>query len=316
MPAGHALAVTLVALLAGAVLNAQALLATAERQPFGWRRSVGVALAKPVARVTAFAGLDRPRRALDRALGHREPDRAPAPPQHGAGASGPTTTVTTAPPRTPTADNPLRLWIAGDSMAQVFGQSLVNKSVETGVIDATLDYRISSGLTRPDFFDWPAHLRAELAERRPETVVLVFGANDAQGLLLDGHAVPYGTPAWFSEYRRRVDDVLSITTAGGRRVVWVGLPVMRSATYSAHVRQLNDVYREAVERYPGATFVDSWNLFAGPDGGYDAYAHPENGAPVLLRQADGIHLTRAGGDRLAEVVLDRIRAGWPRTGAR
>ena len=38
---------------------------------------------------------------------------------------------------------------------------------ETGLVDVELDYVVSSGLARPDFHDWPAHLRDTLDDERP-----------------------------------------------------------------------------------------------------------------------------------------------------
>jgi hypothetical protein len=39
----------------------------------------------------------------------------------------------------------------------------------------------------------------------------------------------------------------------------------------------------------------------------------ENGDRVLMRAPDGIHLTRAGGDRMAQVVLGTIMKDWGMT---
>ena len=50
---------------------------------------------------------------------------------------------------------------------------------------------MASGLTRPDYYDWPAALAADLEATDPEVVVAVFGVNDAQGIVLpDGTPVP------------------------------------------------------------------------------------------------------------------------------
>jgi hypothetical protein len=49
---------------------------------------------------------------------------------------------------------------------------------------------------------------------------------------------------------------------------------------------------------------------AGKDGEYAAYLHDPDGGLERMRQADGIHLTRAGGDRIAARVLEVIRADW------
>ena len=50
------------------------------------------------------------------------------------------------------------------------------------MVDVELDYVVSSGLARPDFHDWPAHLRDTLRTSDPDIVIVTFGGNDAQGL--------------------------------------------------------------------------------------------------------------------------------------
>ena len=326
-PAGHAVFVVVVALVVASLLDAQGLKQTAEQQPFGWKRTAGVAVTRPLAWVSQSLRLDRPRERLDVALGKDPPGVA----GDGTGADGPgeqaaasasMSPPTTVRPRVPTAAVPLRLWIIGDSMAQVFGESLVNASVDSGVVAATLDYRISTGLTRPDYFDWPAEVADRIPTLDPEIVVAMFGANDAQGLILDGSAVPYGSPEWRTEYARRVGALMDQLTAGGRPVLWVGQPPMRSGSFSDKMRDLDAIYRREANRRPAVTFVDATPVLGDHNGGWTPYL-PGSGGRTLARQADGIHLSRAGGDRLADVVLARIRAHWedgspgePRVGTR
>lgn len=306
-PAGHAVLVVVLALVLASLLDADGLRRTAEQQPFGWKRTLGVAVTRPLASVAGAFMLDRPRERLAGALGHDRPGRRRGPVVVPVADRG--SPPTTVPTRVPTPAVPLRLWIVGDSMAQVFGQSLVNAAVDSGVVAATLDYRISTGLTRPDYFDWPAEVVDRLPTLDPEVVVAMFGANDAQGLILDGHAVPYGSSQWREEYGRRVGVLMDLLTAGGRPVLWVGQPPMRDAGFSAKMRALDAIYRAEAARRPAVTFVNSTPVFAGPDGAWTPFL-PGSDGRTLARQADGIHLSRAGGDRLAAVVLERVRDSW------
>src|SRR5258708_5306394 len=82
----------------------------------------------------------------------------------------------------PRPDNPVRLYVAGDADAGTFGPYLQTLMKKTGMVDVTLDYKVSSGLSRPDFFDWPARFAEQLPKVNPGIVVLTFGGNDAQGL--------------------------------------------------------------------------------------------------------------------------------------
>ncbi len=68
---------------------------------------------------------------------------------------------------------------------------------------------MSSGLARPDFFDWPAEIDAKLPEVDPDIVVATFGGNDAQGLSVANGDFIVGDPVaneaeWVAEYSASV----------------------------------------------------------------------------------------------------------------
>lgn len=328
LPAGRVLVVMLVGLLLAALLNADSLVEQAERKPFGWSRDVSLAVWRPVQGAAELLRVDRVRDSVDAALGHEDdgtPDDFEFPPpdtevavppsDDGTGggddpAPGPTTSTTVPEPelRTPTADEPLRVWIGGDSMSQVFGQSLQTMVDATGVMDDTLDYRISTGLTRPDYFNWPAHLDTEMPRLDPEVVVIMFGANDAQGMEVDGQVFERLSEPWTQEYRRRVAGTMDLLRADGRIVYWVGQPIMRDAAFSDRMAQLNEIFRSEAELRPWVRFVDSYSLFSSSSGSYEAFLPGVDGTVQDLRQGDGIHLSRQGGDLLARRVLDQIEA--------
>ena len=84
----------------------------------------------------------------------------------------------------------------------------------------------ATGLSRPDYYDWPAHLAQDTATGNPEVVVLLVGANDDQPLETPGGGVAdFATPEWVTEYGRRAGALMDQVRREGRTVVWVGLPV-------------------------------------------------------------------------------------------
>jgi hypothetical protein len=217
--------------------------------------------------------------------------------------------VTERPPafelRRPSAEKPLRVWVGGDSMAQVYGQSVVAACEERGTLDCTLDYRISTGLTRPDFFDWPAHLADDVLPTTPEVIVIMFGANDAQGMELASGVHQVRDKAWQDEYRKRVGETMDLLAGDGRLVIWVGQPPMKKADYDERMDILNVIYADQARRRPWVRFLDSATVLS-TDGGYQAYLPDGSGKDELARNSDGIHLTRFGGDRLADATLDLL----------
>ncbi|HUP73024.1 MAG TPA: GDSL-type esterase/lipase family protein [Acidimicrobiales bacterium] len=148
-----------------------------------------------------------------------------------------------------------------------------------------------------------------MAEEAPEAMVVMFGANDAQGMALESGSERFGSPTWLAEYRRRVGALMVQLTAGGRSIYWVGQPIMRSEGFSARMATLNEIYASEAASRADVTYIDTWTLLS-VDGAYSAYID-DGGGPTLMRQSDGIHLSRAGGDRVARAILTAIHADWP-----
>ena len=126
-----------------------------------------------------------------------------------------------------------------------------------------------------------------------------------------------GTKAWQAVTRKRVGKAMDILTRGGRRVYWVGNPIMRNSVYRDKIAMINKIYAAEAKKHPGVQFISTWMLFAGEKGGYAEALKDASGDLVIMRAPDGVHLTRAGGDRMAQVVLDVIEKDWgiPQHGA-
>jgi hypothetical protein len=335
-PAGRALVVMVAALVLAMLVNADALVARAEQQPLGPKRDRALAVWHPVQDVSHVLQLHRVRQVADWLAGndddHRGGPVAPAADGERSSAgddatttpttaptSAETTTPTTAPApselRTPTASDPLRLWVVGDSQAQTLGGALTEQAGSSGVMTAGVHFENSSGLVRPDFYDWPGALTDDVAAHDPEVVVVFLGANDGQGIVLpDGTAVQtVDDPRWAVEYQRRVGAVMDSLRADGRTVVWVGQPPMRGAEFDGIMKHVNAAYVAEAASRPWVAYVDPATIVGGPGGAYaDLVADPA-GNPTAVRSTDGIHLSRAGADLVSAQILAQVRqrAGLP-----
>ena len=179
------------------------------------------------------------------------------------------------------------------------------------------DYHVSSGLSRPDFYDWPQRLVDQIVDFRPDAAAVLFGANDGQDVLYEGKVLKVGTKAWQEVYAKRVGEAMDILTKGGRRVYWVGNPIMKDFGYRERIAMMNHIYagggREAPRRDLRQHLAGAGRTRRAPT---RSTSRTTNGDPVLMRAPDGIHLTRAGGDRMAGLVLDVIEKDWGMTGRR
>lgn len=212
--------------------------------------------------------------------------------------------------RTVTPDDPLRVYVAGDSQAFFPGHALTGV-VEGGLFDVTMDVRNSTGLARPDFFNWPAQFLDFVAEDDPELVVLFLGGNDWQTMEnSEGTLLRRGSDAWRSEWAWRMQITFDTLTAPHRHIVWVGLPPARSEPFDTGYPQINDISWLVTLTRSDVTMVDIWDLFGG-DGPYEeSIAPPTGGDPVRVRQEDGIHVNRTGARWVAELIAKIAAERW------
>ncbi|MCU1391855.1 MAG: hypothetical protein JWM34_283 [Ilumatobacteraceae bacterium] len=236
--------------------------------------------------------------------------------------AGTSTTLTTTPdPGTvPTAADPARILLVGDSEAGGLSPFLKKMLDPTGVTALTTDYKVSTGLVRADFYDWPAHLQATLPAENPDIVVALFGGNDGQGFLSTdtsagaaaGKAVD--SDAWRAEYAKRVGAMMDYLSADGRTLIWVGVPNGQDPSLTAALKIQNDVVKLEVASHPNVKFVDSWDTFSGIDGGFAPYVvDPRDGEAKPVRSTkDGFHLNTTGEEILAfnvsAVVTTELKA--------
>jgi uncharacterized protein len=311
--AASALVAMLVAFCLGALFNAPAMKRTALEQPFGAGRSFRLALVDPLAVVSHWLYLDRPAKLTAAALGRPDPGLAGGTVAARSGGPGDgRLPLQQRPLPKPFQGHPMHLYIAGDSMMGLPGMALVNLSSGTKLIKPLLDYRISTGLVRPDAFDWPARLQQQVKVFHPGAVALMFGANDNQGVQTASGAVyRFGSAGWKEEYRRRVQDVVDLLFRGGvRRIYWIGQPIMPSASFNDQIKLVNDVYRSVAAKNIGVRYIDAYDLLANGRGQYSQYLPDASGEMQQVRESDGEHITYAGGLRVAQAVMDAIRAEW------
>ncbi|MCU1368073.1 MAG: hypothetical protein JWN39_3712 [Ilumatobacteraceae bacterium] len=211
--------------------------------------------------------------------------------------------------RTPTTSDPAHVLLVGDSDAGGLSPFLERGLEVDGLTVISTDYKVSSGFVRPDFFDWPAHLQATLPTANADIVVAVFGANDGQSFL-DMPTKPVTSPEWRAEYGKRISAAMDLLGAGGRPVIWVGVPNGRDPSLTAALEVQNEVVTEQIAQHPKVTFVDTWRYFSGINGAFPTLVlDPRTGDYVATRKdSDGFHLNTVGEKILAAYVADALNA--------
>jgi hypothetical protein len=190
----------------------------------------------------------------------------------------------------------------GDSLGEDLGIGLGQVlAPSTGLNFVMLD-KVSTGLANSWYYNWPVHLAADLTQYHPQLVVVMLGANDEQGMLVNGCALVCGTAAWEKAYLSDIREIITEATSTGAYVLWVGLPIMQPVAYSQGVALLNSLYKLGATTQADATFVPTWSLFSNLEGRFESTAGV-NGIETTLRASDGIHFSPSGWDVLATYVI-------------
>jgi len=321
MPAANVLVVLLVCLLAWGLLYSPELLRSAKTHPDGVRRDVSVAILSPVAWLANVTGLGAVTDAAARAAG-RDPDAElggivggvevnvddlpsfnPKPEFSGRPPIPPVRNTRL---RKPTNAQKLRVVVVGDSLAAGIGY-FAERVFKPFFVDVVKQGRISTGLARPDYFDWQRQMQVIVDRYRPDLTIVMVGENDNQDLQAPGGATvqEIGQPGWADTYTQRVEAFARTASSRKGHVVWVGLPITRDENRWPITQRLNQIYQAVADRLPNVTFVDTWRIFS-KDGRYTAY-YRDGDTVRLIREADGIHFTADGYTLLMAQVAQTAR---------
>jgi hypothetical protein len=314
MPAGRVLVVLLVCLLTWTFLYAPTMKRAAEASPIGVRRTISLAVLTPFAAVSEWIGLDALAGTIERAAGRDRgrpggafvppPENIPvAPPEDPDEPDGDGDVGSTSEPiRVPTASRKLRVAIVGDSLAAGLGY-FAERVFRPRLVRVSGQGRISTGLARPDYFNWPYTMRRIVARFDPDLVIVMLGENDHQSLqdVRGNREAQIGTSEWPPAYRDRVLTMMRIATSRGAKVVWAGLPIAKDLRFSQHSRRQNDIIEFAANISNGVAYFDAWDTFRDPKGGYTAYFR-EGRRVVLIREGDGLHFNALGYTILAREI--------------
>ncbi len=188
MAAGRVMIVILVTLLTWTVLYAPSLKRSSEAQPLGARRTVSLWVLRPIAALSNAIQLTRVTDAVSSALGN-DPNAAPGagqPPDElpvdtGPHNKPPKPPTRTDPIRVPTAQHPLRVAVVGDSLASGLGV-FAERAMNPALTRVSKQGRISTGLSRLDYFDWIYEMQHIMDVFDPDLVIVMVGVQDNQSL--------------------------------------------------------------------------------------------------------------------------------------
>jgi hypothetical protein len=208
------------------------------------------------------------------------------------------------------ADAVDRVLVVGDSQAQGLAgglQRALRHDRSLRVIDRS---RIATGLCSSNRYDWPAETPGIAAAERGAIAVVMFGANDRPPVRSHGHIDDTLSAEFCTTYSAHVHAIAEDLRRYCAGVIWVGHPIVRDPAYAEDMALLNRLYA-AQSMAAGADWFPSWPLFTDSDGNYAPYGRGIDGVTTRLRADDGVHLTSAGYDVLANALLPVVTLYQP-----
>ncbi|MFL5933233.1 MAG: hypothetical protein ACJ755_05165 [Gaiellaceae bacterium] len=202
---------------------------------------------------------------------------------------------------------PVRVLVTGDSMVQPLDDLMV-RPVERRGGHVITDPQPASGLTRPFVLDWPTHARRQVRAHRPHATVMFIGAGDTEPLTgRSGQRVLCCQRDWIDAYAERVERMMRTYMRHKRRdVYWLTLPLPRQKDRRPQFLAINYAIEQAARKAGGHAHVVDTVPVLSPDDEFHRRLR-YRGRSVVVRDRDGVHLTRAGSRIARDLVVRAIR---------
>lgn len=201
---------------------------------------------------------------------------------------------------------PLRIGVIGDSFGEGIAQAAMlhfQKNPDFAVYQFT---REATGFTRYKTLDLFQDARSRLAAQPVDIALIDFGANDTQGVFVDGHAAPYMSERWQQIIGDRASAMVTYLQGQGIAVGWIGLPRMRKPEFDGDIQAMNAFYAGLMCKLhvpfvnPVAVSEDASHQFS------KELKDPATGEIYTARADDGIHMSVHGYRVIAGPLFERI----------
>jgi hypothetical protein len=237
-------------------------------------------------------------------LMHAEPLRAQSP-------AGPARTETANLSTQASVQQRLTVAAIGDSLGDGVWEGLYRTVPKDKRIIVFRGAKNSVGFTGSDLTE---QIDAAFAAGPVDALVIMVGANDdRRSFFINGKSVAlFGSPAWAENYRARIDRFMDHAGRKGVPLVWVLLPVMRTAESNAAAHLTNDIVAQAAQGRSNVALVATADATADATGAYMPYFNDLRGVKRLMRRADGVHFTEYGHELLGHMVFAKLLEISPR----
>ena len=192
-----------------------------------------------------------------------------------------------------------------------FGRELQKKLNREDTIKCFRKGKSSTGLARPDFFDWMGEGARQVRRTNPDVVIVIVGGNDGQDLIdkeKKKRRVFWKGKKWAKAYAKRTTDFIELLAGEKRQVIWLELPAMDHRSLEKKLKIIRKVQRDAIETLgPRISYLSTRQHFYTPNGKLITRIKAgRKNAKTDLRQDDGIHFSLPGSKYFARRVFSQV----------
>jgi uncharacterized protein len=220
------------------------------------------------------------------------------------------------------AETKVKIAFVGDSMADgLWGgvsRLVPRDSCLKGNVDLGRFAKNSTGLTRPERFNWADEIKRIGETFKPNLFMMTVGLNDRQSVVIGSRVTLETSPDYPVRYKERVTAVLKSVVASKASLLWVGLPAMRDAAPDKDAREKNTMFAEAIAEFghQSLQYVPPWRLNEAGEDKFSTFGPDSTGKMIQIRAPDGEHFTPAGELLVAAYLLPKIIASLLGNGAK
>jgi peptidoglycan/LPS O-acetylase OafA/YrhL len=197
--------------------------------------------------------------------------------------------------RAPTASDPLRILLVGDSYMYDAQPGIVAALEATGVVEVIEGAQLGFALANEG---WERTLQELVDEHQPDLVATMWARFDV--VWLESHAD--------QEYVERLDRAVEILSSNGATVGIFGLaPSLTGGVDQEPVdRSINQIFAATPERFPGTAFYVDPDPIVAPDGQPNRWLDTPEGT-LLVRKVDVSHFCSDGAARYGLALTELLQ---------
>ncbi len=197
---------------------------------------------------------------------------------------------------------PIRILLTGDSLMAGLGPHMQKEMAGYRNITLIPIGKGSTGLSRPDFYNWPQALKENLRKHRPHIVVMWVGTNDVATSIYNvaGTEEPC-SPPWIQAYAYKIYEIVKICQAHHARIIFMSPPVMDRPKWDAKLARITGLMNSICHHYR-LGFINTRPIFSDKKGQYTHSKRLPDGTTAAIRTNDHIHITPDG----YKLVMDKL----------